>query len=415
MGQEVIIVGAGLAGLTCAVRLEEEGWGALILEASDDVGGRVRSDWVDGFTLDRGFQVFLEAYPEAKRFLDYESLELRPFERGALVWTGEGFERLGHPLHDPVGGVRGAMANVGNLRDKARVAKLWAKIELLHADGISSPHDDRTTARALRDFGFSDAIIDRLLRPLFGGAMVDPHLDNSSLLFDFIFRMFGAGRTSVPSRGMQAIPRQLAARLKQTEVRLRTPVSAVGPGQVELADGQRLEADHVVVATDGPTACELVDGLTTCEMRPSASVYFAAPRSPLNKPLLVLNGTHQGPINSLAVHTEAAPRYGPGDRALVCGSILGRPSHEDELVGRCRAQLSRWFDDVGRWEHIRTYAIERSLPVQTPEVMPPVQKHVYFGEGVYVCGDHRDTASINGAMGSGRRVAEAIVGAQSPG
>ncbi len=409
MDADVIIVGAGLAGLTCAKRLEEDGERALILEASDAVGGRVRTDEVDGFLLDRGFQVFLEAYPETQRFLDYDALHLKRFERGAMIWTGEKFTMLGDPRKHPLKGIKAAVSNIGGLSDKAKLAKLWSKLELVKANGISSKGKRQTTLEALRDFGFSEHMIERFLRPLFGGAMVDPDLENSSVLFDFIFSMFGAGNTSLPALGMQSIPDQLADSLRHTEIRLETPVKRISAGEVELEDGETLQAEHIVVATDGPNACELVDGLDTCEMRPSTTVYFSAPEAPYDENLLVLNGTQTGPINSLTAVTNTAPAYGFNGRALISGSVLRIFDDEEKLISQCRAQLSRWFGMVADWEHIRTYVIERSLPKQTPDIMPPIHKSVELGDGLYVCGDHRDTASINGAMLSGRRVAETIL------
>lgn len=411
MEADVIIVGAGLAGLTCARRLEQSGSSALIVEASDDVGGRVRTDEVDGFLLDRGFQVFLEAYPQARRFLDYGALDLQPWKRGALIWTGQRFEHIADPLSDPASGLKSVFADIGGLADKARLAKLWSKLALLHREGVSAPQNPQSTLEALRSFGFGEAIIERFLRPLFGGAMLDPNLDNSSVLFDFIFEMFSAGKTSVPAGGMQAIPRQLASRLERSEIRLDSPVRRVEPGGVELEGGERLAAADVVVATDGPRACQLledIESLDTCEMRPSTTVYFAAAEPPIDDRLLMLDGTGRGPVNSLSIITNVAPQYGDGERALISASIL-EERDDDQLVAECRAQLSEWFDGVGDWEHLRTYVIAKSLPVQTPDVMPPIRKEVFIEQGLYVCGDHRDTASINGAMLSGSRVAEAIL------
>ncbi|QDG53474.1 FAD-dependent oxidoreductase [Persicimonas caeni] len=409
MNADVIIVGAGLAGLTCAKRLEEQGRSALILEASDGVGGRVRTDEVDGFLLDRGFQVFLEAYPETQRFLDYKALDLQRFKRGAMIWTGEKFTRLGDPRKDVIGGIKAAVSDVGGLADKAKLAKLWSKLELVKANGISSKGKHQTTLEALRDFGFSEHMIERFMRPLFGGAMVDPELENSSELFDFIFSMFGAGDTSLPALGMDSVPKQLATSLTRSDIRLDTRVARVAKGEVELDDGDVLEAEHIVVATDGPAACELIDGLETCEMRGSMTVYFSAPEPPYDENILALNGTHRGPINSLTVVTNTAPAYGDGRRALVSGSVLRVVEDEEKLIAQCRAQLSRWFHGVADWEHLRTYVLHNSLPRQAPDTMPPVHKSLDMGHGVWVCGDHRDTASINGAMLSGRRVAEAIV------
>ncbi|MFP4600167.1 MAG: FAD-dependent oxidoreductase, partial [Persicimonas sp.] len=340
-----------------------------------------------------------------------DALDLQAWKRGALIWSGQKFEHIADPRSDPAGGLKSLFADIGGLGDKARLAKLWSKLELLHGQGVSDPQNPQSTLEALRSFGFGETIIERFLRPLFGGAMLDPNLDNSSLLFDFIFEMFSDGNTSVPAGGMQAIPRQLASGLERSEIRLESPVSRVWPGSVELEGGERLEADDIVVATDGPCACELLeefDSLDTCEMRPSTTAYFAAAEPPVDDRLLMLDGTGRGPINSLSIITNVAPQYGDGTRALISASILGE-RNDDRLVSECRAQLSEWFDGIADWEHLRTYVITKSLPAQTPDVMPPIRKEIFIDEGLYVCGDHRDTASINGAMLSGSRVAEAIL------
>src|SRR5215218_2776081 len=235
----VYVVGAGLAGLRCARRLHEKGVAATVLEASDGVGGRVRTDRVEDFLLDRGFQVLLTAYPEAADALDYGRLELHPFYPGA--------------------GVRTVLAPVGGLGDKLKVASLRRQVVAGSLEELFA-RPETTTREALAAHGLSDTIVDRFFRPLFGGILLDRELGTSSRMFEFVYRMLALGDVSLPARGMGAITEQLAGGLPADRVRLGRRVTAVGDGSVLLADGERLPARAVVVATDGPTASGLLGG-----------------------------------------------------------------------------------------------------------------------------------------------------------
>ena len=387
------------AGLTCR-----------LLESSDRVGGRVATDEIDGFLLDRGFQVFLLAYPEAQAALDYQQLELRRFEPGALVRFQGKFHRLSDPWRRPRHLLATALSPVATLGDKLRIASFrrhatQGSLEELYA------RPEQRTIDLLREHGFSGVIIERFFRPFLGGVFLDRELATSSRLCDFVFRMFSLGDAAIPAAGMQQIPRQLAQRLPPGTVELNCPVEAIDDRALVLADGQRLSARAIVMAVEAPAAQVLLgDAVTNTACRSVCCHYFAADRAPLAEPILVLNGDGTGPINNLCVPSQVAPGYAPEERSLVSVTTLDDRLAGDELLLQVRQQLSSWFGSVvDSWQHLMTYDISYALPMQEPPALDPVAKPVMVRDGVFVCGDYLDTASINGAMAAGRRAAQAVL------
>lgn len=375
----------------------------MVLEASDGVGGRVRTDVVDGFQLDRGFQVLLTAYPELEAQFDVEALELRRFEPGAMLWDGNRLAVAGDPMRRPKTVFSTAAAPLGTLADKARL--LRQRIELTRAsapDLLRGP--DEPTESALKASGFSDSIIEQFFRPFVGGIQLDPTLGTSRRMFDVVMRSLLVGDAAVPARGMGAIPEQLASKLPEGTVRLDSPVLAVGPGLVRTGD-QTIEAARVVVATDGPSAASLID-LPEVESNPATCVWFAADEAPIEDKYLVLDGTGAGPALNIAVMTNIAPEYAPSGQALIAAACPGVA--EPEAESAVRVQLARiWGPEVDRWRHLRTDTIAHGQPRQHPPFSP--KQRVALGDGLFVCGDHRDTGSIQGALFSGRRCGEAVL------
>lgn len=407
MTPDVLIVGAGLAGLCCGRRLAQCGVPFRILEASDGVGGRVRTDTVNGFRLDRGFQIYLTAYPEGRRVLDLPRLDLKPFTRGALVRFRGKFHRVTDPRAEPLTGLRSLINPIGTVRDKLRFAKLAAK--LLRGGFDTRP--DGSTLDLLRAGGLSDVMIDRLFRPFFGGVFLERELATSARFFRFVFGVFAAGPGAVPAAGMQAIPDQIAAALPAGAVTCGAAAEEVGPGRVRLASGEDLSAKAVIVATDGPAAARLLGDVPARGSTGTVTLYYAAARPPVREPIIVLDGDGTGPVNNLAVMSEVSPLYAPAGKALIAASVVGFPAGSDaELDQSARLQLGGWFGpDVAGWELLRADRIPHALPAQPAGACDPWQRPVRVRDGVYVCGDHRDNASIDGAMASGFRAAQAVM------
>lgn len=406
---DVVIVGAGLAGLCCARELHRAGVPVQILEASDGVGGRVRTDVVDGFRLDRGFQVLLTAYPEAQRQLDYGALDLRSFISGAVIRHHGRFHRIIDPWRERGSFLSAAFSPVGSWMDKIRVAKLRSELARRSIDDIFRAPEISTKESLVRR-RFSQEFIKLFFRPFYGGILLDSKLAASSRMFEFIFQMLAAGDAAVPALGMGEIPRQIAASLPEGSVRLNTPVDRVTEDrQIVLQSGETLKPATIVVATEGPEAMRLLGIRRGIPSRSVCCLYFAAPEAPVEEPILVLGAGSRGVVNNLAVMSAVSPAYAPPGQHLVSVSVLGLPSRDNEhLEFLVRTQLKRWYGvAVDSWRLLRQYTIEHAHPVVTPLQLhqPPS-----WAPGIFLCGDHRATPSIQGALESGRRTAEALLG-----
>jgi phytoene dehydrogenase-like protein len=400
---DVIVVGAGLAGLSAARHLQAAGRSVMVLEASAAVGGRVRTDRVDGWLLDHGFQVFDTGYPEPKRLLtpaDRAALDLRPLPNGALVRIGAAFHRMGDPRQRPADLLAALRAPIASLRDKAALARLLLRVRLSRGDRLLD-RTELTAYDAFRDGGLSDALIDGLLRPFLAGVLLEDRLTTSSRYVELVLRAFSRGRQVLPAAGIGAIPAALAAAL--TDVRLGARVERVEAGAV-LVDGQRLAAETVIVATDPTTAPALLPQLPPVRLRRVSTVYFAADRSPTDGGLLCIG---PGPLTNTVALTDSAPSYGPPGRTLMSVSTL-RPDLTADVM---RRQLTEWFGgEVAGWEEIGRYDIAGALPIADPP-LGKLRLPVRLSPGLYVCGDHRDSPSQQGALVSGRRTAEAVLAA----
>jgi phytoene dehydrogenase-like protein len=406
---DVIVVGAGLAGLACSRALAAARLKVLLLEGGDAAGGRVRTDAHEGFLLDRGFQVYLTAYPEGRRALDLTALGLRRFVPGAKVWHDGRLHTVADPLRRPGEALSHLFGGPGTFGDKLRVLELrQAALSGELEDLWHRP--ERTSRRYLEELGFTDGMLEGFLRPFFAGIFLERELTTSSRFLEFVFRMFSTGDTVVPEQGMGAIPEQLAAKLPTGMLRMRAPVAEVWGHRVRLADGETIGAKAVVVAADPTGAVGLLPGMPAHPMNRVTCLYFAAPEPPVAGPWLVLNGEGRGLVNNVAVMSEVSPAYAPKGQALVSVSVLGEPLKAEALQGRVREELTGWFGGaVAAWRHLRTYVLPQALPAQPPSALEPPRRTVRLSPGLYVCGDHRDNASIDGALGSGRRAAEALL------
>lgn len=408
----VIVVGAGLAGLCCARHLTAAGVDVLVLDASDDIGGRVRTERVEGFLLDRGFQVLLTSYPEAQEMLDLDALQLGVYRPGAMVRIDDRWHEFSDPWRRPQSIFATLKAPVGDFSDKLRIRRLkqracQGELQELYA------RPQQTTLEVLKEAGLSSAMIDRFWRPFLGGVFLESDLRTSSRMFDFVFRMFATGEAALPAAGMGAIPQQLAKGLPADTIRLNCRVTQANADRVILESGEPLSASAVVLAVEGPAQATLLgETLDRSTGRGVHCLYFAADRAPITAPILLLNGTGRGPINNMSFPSQVAPSYAPPGKTLVSVSVLEERAEgmdAEALASLVHAQLIEWFGDSAKaWRLLKNWHVSYALPETSTDHLSPVQQEPLHPTGVYVCGDYRDTASIQGAMESGRRVAEAI-------
>lgn len=408
-GPPVAIIGAGLAGLRCADLLTERGIEVEVYEASDDVGGRARTDEVDGFLLDRGFQVLLTAYPEARRALDLKALRLGSFEAGAMIRMNGGFTRFADPIRQPRSAVAALRSPVATFTDKLKLGWMRQELTMTKPSRILSRRDQEAR-RLLEGRGFSEGVIDRFFQPFFGGVFIDPDLVTSSRLLEIFFRCFSSGEASLPADGMGAMARQLADRLKPETVRLRHRVTEVGARGFRIEGGDWQEALAVVVATEEREACRLLGESPPEENRTTTCVYFDAPASEIDGRTLVLAPPGEGPINELAVPSSVCPAYAPPGRSLVSVSAIGEQARRDDLTDAVKDQLGEWLgqDTIEGWRHLTTRRIDYALPVFGPGRFVAGGLPPQLDSGIFVCGDHRESPSIQGALVSGRKTAEAV-------
>lgn len=408
----VLVIGAGLAGLSCARELVARGIPTLVLEASDGIGGRMRTDLVDGFRLDRGFQVLQTAYPEAQRQLDYAQLDLRPFEPGALIRSHGKWIRMSDPWRRPQHALSTLANGIGTIGDRWKLAKLR---RLVTRDSLERMivGPDATTEDFLRNtIGFSTDIIERFFRPWFAGVFFENEMMTSSHFFKFVFRMFALGDASLPSAGMGAIPAQLAGKLPDNAIRCQTRVDRIDGSDAILTNGERVEGQAIVLAVEGPEAARLSQGriaspascATTC-------LYFAAEQAPIRDAILLLNSAPQfGPINHVCIPTNVAPSYGPGNAALISVSLVGKQTRDPiDLEATVQRQLREWFGrDVDQWRLLKKYEITHGLPAQEPGIYDRNRVSHRMGPTLYRAGDYTQSASIHGALLSGKRTAEEL-------
>jgi len=419
---DCIIVGGGLAGLACARSLVRAGRGVLVLEAAEQVGGRVATDTVDGFRIDRGFQVYNDAYPEGPRQLDLPALRLGRFDAGAVIAEGGRLRRVADPWRQPLAAMGAVLAGTIGIADGLRTA--WLRHEAIAAlrSGRLDPDapvtgPERTTAEELAARGFSAAFIRRFFVPFFGGVFLERSLETAVPVFLFDFAMFSLGRACLPAGGMAAIPAQLAAGLPAGSVRTATRVRAVASGSVELADGSRFSAGDVVVATDRAMAATLLPpehrgAWAGRGDKSTRLVAFAAEGSPLARPTLLVSADDRGPIDNLTVPSDVAAGYAPPGAALVTVSVRqGFSGDGASLVQAVRDQAAGWFGEEARsWRPLATVTVARALPDESPAARRSRRVAPRLADGLFLCGDHCGSASINGALASGRRAAEAVLG-----
>lgn len=402
--QLVHIVGGGIAGLNCAVNLQKQSLRFQLHEASDQLGGRMRTDEVEGFRLDRGFQVLQTAYPEAKVALDYSALDLVPLVAGALVRRHGRWISMVDPLRHPSYALKTVFNSIGNLADRLRLAKLIWNVRRSTMESLLAAGPDKSTAQLLADdYGFTNDFIQSFFKPWLAGIFLESELATSGRFFQFVFKMLSSGEVSYPRTGIQAIPNQLANQLSTDSIQLNHRVTSIRDRSIDFESGPQ-SADQIVVALPMQQASRVLSSATIDRgVTSTTCVYFAADRAPIEQPILMLNGDGDGPINHAFVLTNASKAIAPPGKSLISVTLWSKSAYDS---GAVLSQLRNWYGELAaKWTELAVYRIADALPLQPPEFQ---NDRPSISQDVVLCGDYCETASLQGALLSGRIAAQQI-------
>lgn len=408
---DVVVVGAGLAGLRCAGRLAARGLDVIVVEASDAVGGRQRTDRVDGFLLDRGFQLLNPAYPAVKRWVDLDALRMQAFPVGVHVRRDKGLVTLTHPVRVPGGIAASLRSGLVSPMDVATLARWLVPVLVRPRSVIDGP--DRTLRAGLDRAGVSGALRAEVLEPFLAGVLADDTGATSDAFARLLVRMFVLGTPGVPEAGIQAIPAQLARAAAESgaDIRLERRASGVvrrgGFVEVDVQSASAVRARAVVIAVGPGAVSDLVD-VPRPATKGLQTWWFAASAAPTTSAMLAVDGRRAGPVVNTVVMSHAAPSYAPHGRHLVAATCLlpaGEGAASEAQVRRHVAQI--WGTGTAGWQLLRRDDIHDALPAQPAPLR--VTSPARLADGVYIAGDHRDTASIQGALVSGDRAARAVL------
>jgi phytoene dehydrogenase-like protein len=410
MKPTITIIGAGISGLTAAVYLHQKGYKIQILEASDRAGGRIKTDLIDGFRLDRGFQVLLTEYPETKALLDYKKLNLKRFLPGATVLYDGGQFEIADPFRRPTATFATLFAPVGSLKDKINTFFLKNKLVNIAVSDVFKQPEIETIAQ-LKKYGFSPKMIDLFYKPFFSGIFLENDLKTSSNMFDFVMKMFSEGDAAIPELGMEEIPKQLVAMLPENSIQFNVKVSAIENNTIICENGTTLDTDKIIIATEAIGIASNYISKTKQNFHQVTNVYFEAKIAPTQKAVVVLNAsTHKKWVNNLTVMSNVSNKYAPAAKVLISISYNGIPTIDDEtLAENMKTELKQWYgNQVEDWKLLKTYRIKYALPNQEKVSNEVTHSEIKINDNLFICGDYLLNGSINAAMKSGRIVAELI-------
>lgn len=411
MKPTITIIGAGISGLTAAVYLHQNGFNVQLLEASDRAGGRIKTDIVNGFRLDRGFQVLLTEYQECKALLNYEKLNLKRFLPGATVLYDGGQFEIADPFRRPSATFSTLFAPVGSIKDKINTLFLKNKLLKITIPEIFNQKEE-TTLSQLSKYGFSDKMINRFYKPFFSGIFLENELSTSNRMFDFVMKMFSQGDAAIPELGMEEIPKQLVALLPKDTIKYNVKVTNVENNTIETENGSIFTSDKIIIATEATGFAKKYLHETQTKSHQVTNIYFQANEAPTNKAVVILNASENKKwVNNLSVMTNLSSSYAPKGKVLLSVSINGIATIEDEtLASNSKNELKQWFgNQVENWKLLKIYKINYALPDLKSLKDNNSESDFKINENLFLCGDHLLNGSINAAMKSGRNVAENII------
>lgn len=403
---KIQIVGAGASGLIAAKVLEDHGYCPMVIEASDRVGGRVKTDVMDGYQLDRGFQVLLTAYPLAQKYLDYDALDLQKLVPGAAIFTSGSQTTIGDPLRDFSLFLPTVFSGIAGIGDALKIAKLYRELKNKQIEAIFAA-EEKTTMAYLLDYGFSHGIIDQFFKPFFSGIYLESALETSSRMFEFVFKMFGEGYAAVPKAGMEAIPRQLASKLKNTSFIFNSRVISLKDGEIELENGDKLATDYVIVAAE---AAGLVQNLRSEDGQWNScdTLYFETGEARIKKPLIGLVADSSSLINNIFYPTSLSSTGNTKKQLLSVTVVQEHNLSEQDLIKQVQLDLHKHCG-ISSCTFLKRYAIPKSLPKLKNLQYEMLPSETRLTRSIFLAGDTQLNASLNAAMMAGERAALGII------
>jgi len=400
------IIGGGVSGLIAARVLEKKGFNPIILEASERVGGRIKTDIIEGYQLDHGFQVLLTAYPAVKKYLDYDALNLQFFLPGAYIFKANTQSIIGDPLRDVSLLISTLFSGIGSISDKFKILKLNHKIKKKSLTDIFS-EKEQTTLSYLKEFGFSKDMLNDFFIPFFSGIFLENKLETSSRMFEFVYKMFGEGHAAIPKAGMEAIPKQLLNNLKTTTFQYNTEVANVKDGQITLTNGSKLESDFTILTIPPGGLVSNIKNQPT-EWRSCVTLYFETNKRVIHKPLIGLIVKPDSLVNNIVYNSSLASVTKPAQE-LLCVTVIDDQNLSDhELVIAVKDEL-KVLCDINIVRFIKHYRITKALPKLENLKYEMKSSETQLSKSLFLAGDIHLNASFNAAMISGEQAALAVI------
>ena len=404
---KIHIIGAGISGLIAAQVLENYGYKPTIIEGSNSVGGRVKSDLVEGYLLDRGFQVLLTSYPAAKKYIDFDALEIQRLLPGATIFKNGKSQTIGDPLRSFSLLFPTLFSSIATFSDKLKILKLNVLLKKKEIDTIFK-EDEKTTLQYLIDVGFSEEMIQTFFKPFFSGIFLEPNLDTSSRMFEFVYKMFGEGLAVVPKAGIQAISNQLKDNLKNTKILLNSEVESVKNKGIILKDGSEIESDFTIIATE---ASQLVANLNNQEThwKTCDTLYFETTDRIISRPLIGLISEENSLINNLFYHTSIQTTTKGKGELLSVTIVKNHSLSEKQLIEKITEELED-FCGITNATFIKRYQIEKALPKLDNLQYEISSTETKLTSSIFLAGDQLLNGSLNAAMIAGERAAMGVIG-----
>lgn len=400
----IAIIGGGLTGLSCAYHLEKEGYSPLLFEKNNHPGGRIHSEIVDGFVLDCGFQVILSSYPEVQKIFSLEELGSRSFDSGALInHPKKGWVSIYNPWFHPLGWLKSTIRYPKQLFAFLRVLFEYKRYE---EDPRHWKMGILSTEELLQHLHISSEMIEQFFRPFFGGVFLENELHTQAPIFMKRLHHFMNGKACLPENGMGALPQALADKLSTTRILYNSEVVHIEEKLIRLATGEEYRPDVIICCLDSKTTNQFFPLIPCHEMIGVTCLYFQVDAESIKPHKLLVLGDAQQPINNLSIDSAVQPSYAPKGKHLISATVVGEKwQHKSNLQELVEKQIKNWMGVTPH--HLRTYVIETALPTQD-HPPPLVDYHHPRHEGIYLAGEVVDSASINGAIASGKRIAHKI-------